>query len=270
MNYPTLFMALSLAGLCFACQPAGDTATEKNTTTTGNPPAEGFNAAASDEQAVAIADSVMQAVGGRQAWDNTRYFGWNFFGARELIWDKQTGRVRIQMSNDSTVYLINVQSDTGRVMLDGELIEHPDSLAKYVQRGKSIWINDSYWLFMPFKLKDSGVTLKYQGQDTISDAQQAHILQLTFENVGDTPQNKYRVFVDQEDYLVKQWQFFRNASDEEPAFTTPWQDYRQYGDLLLSGDRGQRQITNIHVYESLPDRVFSSFEPTDLDALASN
>ncbi len=270
MNHRTLFFSLSVLVICFACEPAENAGTTETTSLENNPPAEGFNAAASDERAIAIADSVMKAMGGRRAWDNTRYIGWNFFGARELLWDKKSGLVRIQMPSDSTVFLINVKTDTGRVMLDGKRLENQDSLAKYVQRGESIWINDSYWLLMPFKLKDSGVTLKYQGQDTIQGGQAAQVLQLTFDGVGDTPQNKYRVFVDQDDHLVKQWQFYRDAADEEPAFTTPWKDYQKHGDILLSGDRGQRQITNIHVYESVPDRVFHSFEPVDLDALAAN
>ncbi|HHL71578.1 MAG TPA: hypothetical protein ENJ29_03615, partial [Bacteroidetes bacterium] len=45
-----------------------------------NPPAPGFNLADSDARAIAIADEVMQALGGRRAWDKTRYITWRFFG----------------------------------------------------------------------------------------------------------------------------------------------------------------------------------------------
>ena len=44
---------------------------------------------------------------------------------------------------------------------------------------------------MPYKLKDSGVTLKYKGQDTLETGHPAEKLQLTFEEVGKTPENKY-------------------------------------------------------------------------------
>jgi hypothetical protein len=53
-----------------------------------NPAAEGFNESASDAKAIAIADEVMQAMGGRKAWDKTRYLSWKFFSFRQLTWDR--------------------------------------------------------------------------------------------------------------------------------------------------------------------------------------
>ncbi|MEM9831794.1 MAG: hypothetical protein AAF944_14230 [Bacteroidota bacterium] len=229
-----------------------------------NPPAEGFNEAASDEKAIAIADSVMQAMGGRQAWDTTQYVSWNFFGARTLLWDKQSGDVRIEVPRDSAIYLINVNSDQGKVAMGGEEITDTDSLSKYVERGKSIWINDSYWLFMPFKLKDSGVTLTYAGEDTIQGGASAEVLELRFEGVGVTPQNKYRVYVDPNDYMVEQWAYYPEAEMDTPRFITPWAEYEKYGALMLSGDRGQRDITDIEVMEAVPEGTFSSIEEFQL------
>ena len=48
-------------------------------------------AAQSDEKAVAVADEVMEALGGQSAWDNTRCLTWSFFGRRTHVWDKFTG-----------------------------------------------------------------------------------------------------------------------------------------------------------------------------------
>ncbi|MEM9676028.1 MAG: hypothetical protein ACFB15_26125 [Cyclobacteriaceae bacterium] len=222
-----------------------------------NPPADGFNEAASDEKAMAIADSVMQAMGGRRAWDTTQYVTWNFFGARSLLWDKQSGDVRIEVPRDSAIYLINVNSDQGKVAMGGEEITNADSVTKYVERGKSIWINDSYWLFMPFKLKDSGVTLIYAGEDTIQGGDMAEVLELRFENVGRTPQNKYQVYVDPNDYMVKQWAFYPTAEMDTPRFITPWAEYEKHGSIMLGGDRGERDITDIEVMESVPEGTFS-------------
>lgn len=225
-----------------------------------NPPAEGFDLAGSDTAAIRIADKIMQAMGGRQAWDNTRYLSWNFFDVRSLLWDKQTGNVRIEVPRDSTIYLINIQEDTGRVMKQGRQITHPDSLAKYVEEGKKIWVNDSYWLVMPFKLKDTGVTLTYMGEDTLQGGDKADVLKLQFEDVGFTPNNKYLVYVDKDEPLIKQWAFFPQASMDTPRFVTPWADYKKYGSILLSGDRGERDITNIQVMEKVPDSAFTSMD----------
>ncbi|MCK5469141.1 MAG: hypothetical protein KAI99_11540 [Cyclobacteriaceae bacterium] len=225
-----------------------------------NPPAEGFNESGSDRKAIEIADKVMIAMGGRNNWDTERFFTWNFFGSRSLWWDKLNGDVRIQMHKaDSTLILVNIFDGTGRVYSNGEEMNHPDSLSKYLKRGKGIWINDAYWLFMPFKLKDSGVTLTYVGEDTTQAGIAADVLQLTFEGVGNTPQNKYHVWVDRSDNLIKQWAFFRKNDMGEPNFITPWIDYKEYGSIILSGDRGKRKITNIAVLEYMDESIFNEF-----------
>ena len=61
-----------------------------------NPAAPGFNAEGSDQKAITIEDSVMETMGGRQAWDNTRYLTWRFFGRRRHVWDKYTGDIRVE------------------------------------------------------------------------------------------------------------------------------------------------------------------------------
>jgi hypothetical protein len=256
--------ALFLSFFLFAlgCGPATEPSSE-TTVTDENPPAEGFNLAGSDAQAIAIADSVMLAMGGRRDWDATRYIHWNFFGRRTLLWDKQGGRVRIEVPAEEAVYLLDINTDEGQVRIGSTVYTEPDSLRKYLDRAKSIWINDSYWLVMPFKLKDSGVTLKYLGPDTTLAGVQADVLELTFENVGRTPQNKYHVYVDPQTHLVSQWDFYSNAADAEPRFALPWQNYQEHGDILLSGDRGERKLTDIAAYTKVPDSVFESFESPD-------
>ncbi|HFA47610.1 MAG TPA: hypothetical protein ENJ95_01175 [Bacteroidetes bacterium] len=248
----TFLLLLLLASFFTACQQANQAAG-------ANPPAPGFNAEGSDAKAIAIADEVMAAMGGRQAWDESRYFSWNFFGRRRLVWDKKTGDVRIESFADSITYLLNVNTLKGKVKVKDAEITDPEVLKTLLKKGKSIWINDSYWLVMPFKLKDSGVTLVYKGEEKTEDGQPADVLQLTFQNVGDTPDNKYEVFVDKKSRLVTQWSYFKDARQEIPNFTVPWKGYRQYGKILLSGDRGKRKLTDISVDEQVPASTFSEF-----------
>lgn len=225
----------------------------------GNPSADGFNTKGSDNQAIAVADKVMEAMGGRRAWDETEHLQWNFFGRRKHTWNKNTGDIKIESLPDSITYLLNIYSNEGQVKRKEEIISHPDTLKTFLKNGKSMWINDAYWLVMPFKLKDSGVTLKYLGADTLQTGEDAEVLSLTFENVGDTPQNKYHVFVDKSDNLIKQWSFYSEASDLEPRFVTPWVDYKKYGNILLSDNRGRGQLTEIAVLDSLPNNFYKEF-----------
>lgn len=230
-----------------------------------NPAADGFNTKASDAKAIEIADQVMESMGGRAAWDNTRYLRWTFFGRRTLLWDKWTGSVRIDFVEDGKVQLVNIHTGEGKAWKNGEYVSEPDSLAKELALAKSIWINDSYWLCMPFKLKDSGVTLKYLGDEGAADSL-AHKLQLTFEEVGDTPENKYWVYVDVDTKLVNAWSFFTQYGDESPRFTTPWIDYERKGQVLLSGNRGRGKLTDIAVFTEIPEEVFEMADPIDMSS----
>ena len=132
------------------------------------------------------------------------------------------------------------------------------ALKNLLSNANSMWINDAYWLVMPFKLKDSGVTLQYVGKDTLLTGDAADRLALTFQNVGDTPDNKYHVWVD-ENNLIQQWAFFRSATDSLPQFITPWTSYHQYGAILLSGDRGKYQLTDIAVHPNNRPELFNQF-----------
>lgn len=257
-----LFLSLLLIGLIQSCTNGNSETTQE---AYGNPAAEGFNMEASDQKAIEVADQVMEAMGGRKAWDNTRHIAWNFFGSRDLVWDKWTGDVRIDMRN--TTYLININDNTGRAFVDGREIMDADTLTNLIGRGKSAWINDSYWLVMPYKLKDSGVTLKYLGEEATNEGVMADKLELTFDQVGLTPNNRYWVWADKSDHLVKQWAFYRNAADSNQGFNVPFQNYQKMGDILISGDRGERQLTNIMVFDELPSSVYNAPEKPDLAAM---
>lgn len=229
----------------------------KLTSTEVNPPAPGFDLANSDAAAIKIADEVMEAMGGRKAYDETRYLFWNFFGSRTLLWDKHRGDVRIESQKDDFTVVMNIHSMKGKVKMNGEQLSHPDSLSKYLQKGKNIWINDSYWLVMPFKLKDSGVTLKNLGEKKTEAGKIADVLELNFKGVGKTPDNKYHVFVDQESKLVSQWTFYTKSTDPEPRFSTPWDGYKSFGKIKLSGGRGTYQLTDIKVLSDVEEGIFT-------------
>lgn len=227
-----------------------------------NPAMPGFDAAGSDPRAIDIADDVMEALGGRDAWDDTRYLTWKFFGRRTHVWNKQSGDLRYE--NDGTVVLMNLNTKTGRVWKDGQEVTDPAARKQAIHDAESAWINDSYWMFMPYKLKDTGVTLKYLGKGTTEAGETADVLELTFEDVGRTPENKYHVYVDEESRLVTQWDYYENASDPEPRFQIPWKDWTRHGEILLSASRGERGHENVAVLEDVPDAVFESPEPVNL------
>ena len=261
-----IFVALFL---CYACTAPIEKKADGNIRLTDKPVSEnpalpGFNESASDIKAIELADEVMKEMGGRKAWDDLKTISWNFYGSRKLTWDKLSGKVRVDNlrggSLESVVINLNDTTDV-QLRMDGQLIIDADSLSKYGNFGKSVWINDSYWLVMPFKLKDSGVTLKYLREDTTLMGEAAHILQLTFEEVGETPENRYEIYVSKERKLVAQWAFFRQKDQEKPNFNLPWDDYKEYSGVLLATDRGREgAITELLVMDAPPE---GSFDLTD-------
>lgn len=235
-----------------------------------NPAAPGFLLDESDAEAIALADRVMTRLGGREAWDATRYVTWKFFGRRLHVWDRHSGDIRVEGADRETrepyLVLMNLHSGEGRAWQAGEEVTDAEELAKRLELGESAWINDSYWMFMPFKLKDTGVALKHIGSGQLLDGRPAEVVELTFREVGRTPENKYRVYVARDSGLVEQWDFYTNASDEAPRFQVPWRNWRRHGAILLSDDRGQGRHTDIAVLAAVPEGTFSSQEPVDLSS----
>jgi hypothetical protein len=220
-----------------------------------NPPATGFNATGSDAKAMELADRTMDAMGGRAAWDATRTIEWTIF-KRTHVWDKWTGDYRMQA--DTTLVIMNINTKQGRVWEKGIEVTDPARRDPILRDGMSIWINDSYWLVMPYKLKDTGVTLGYAGERPTEDGRAADALELTFAGVGDTPENKYLVWVDRETGLVTQWAYFEKAGDTEPKFTRPWTTWTQFGAIKLSTGRGRFDVTGVRVSNDADPAAFAA------------
>jgi hypothetical protein len=113
------------------------------------------------------------------------------------LWNKWTGDVRIENPSANQV-ILNINTLKGKVY-EGTLVQDEIKLMVYLKR-KALWINDSYWLVMPWKLQDPGVNLTYVKTEQLPNGTTADILQLTF-TVGVTPENKYWLYVDKEDHL---------------------------------------------------------------------
>ncbi len=194
-------------------------------------------------KAIELAERVLERLGGREAWDGARHLSWTFFGGRRHEWDKHTGDLRIEdPTNDWTIQM-NLHTREGSVVLAGEPVTDAVDRAEWLERGWGAWVNDSYWMFMPYKLLDPGVLLRHVGRGELEDGRGAELLELTFEHVGLTPQNRYVVFVADDTGLVERWDFYSRVSDPEPRMSTPWADWAPYagefGEIWLSGSRGQ-------------------------------
>ncbi len=214
--------------------------------------------ASSDSLAVKIAHDVINAIGGIEAFDETGYIGWQFFESRQIIWDKIHERVRVDYLKKDISLIADINGNNIKLFMNGEEIHQPDSLKKYLNKAKLIWMNDSYWLIMPFKLLDPGVNLKYLGIYTTLDSMPAKVLELTFNEVGATPQNKYWIYIDPVTNFIVQWDYYDSYKDPQAEFKNSWGQYEKYGEIYLSGDRGtEGKLSHLHVWDDLPESIFN-------------
>lgn len=212
--------------------------------------------AVKEPKAVEIATATLERMGGAEKWDATRYLVWDSFGQRHY-WDKWTGDFRWE--RDSLTVVMNILTMEGRAWINGRAVEAGEELDGRLTDVYGRWVNNMYWLAMPYKLLDPGVNLKYIGEDSTQSGQMADVLELTFENVGLTPNNRYDVYIDKESGLVCQWSHYRNREDEEPLFTRPWTDWKEYNGIMLSTGRGggRQTVTMLDVPDELPPEIFA-------------
>ena len=231
------------------------------------------SAAERDPKAEELARSVIEAMGGQEAWDATRFVRFNFFGVRLHHWDRHTGRHRLEgksRDGDSYVVLHNVNTREGTVIVNGETMEG-EAKSQRLKGAYGAWINDTYWLAMPYKLLDPGVNLVYDGEETI-DGTTFDKLKLTFEGVGLTPGDTYWAYINRESGLMERWAYFLESweEDREPQHWQ-WTDWSRHGQVMLSPRRfdpaqeREALLSELAVLDHLSDDVFESPEPVQAD-----
>jgi hypothetical protein len=251
MNIKKTSLVLILAGAISAC-----TTKPKETVTQ---PVALFDSNESEPAAVQLADSVVSAHGGQKAWDDARFITWSVSGDRDLSWDKQTGKVRIHSKADKTIYLLNTNTGEGKVQQDGKEITDAEILSGKVAQGIQLWKSDSYSLFLPFKLKEAGVSLTYLGEDTLSGGK-VNIVLLRVRNEAHQMQRKYQVFIGQKDNLIKEISDYNPSTPDSLGDKIRVDNYQPYGKILLSADRADgKGPRNVKVVESLSDNIFDQF-----------
>lgn len=228
-----------------------------------------------DPEVARIWSGMMDSIAPDDGWEQTRWLRFDFVvdrgedpptrrSHRWAVWEGDY-RIEAPVGGDQTmVALFNVDHPTEgeRIWVDGTEVADPARSDSLAERAHAMFVNDSYWLLMPFKWADPGVNARYLGQMETWD-ETYDVVELTFEGVGLTPQNKYRAFVDTASGMMELWQHFRDAGDQEPGFTLAWTDWERHGPILLSPRRldregaGSIRFENLEAGTSVPEDAFA-------------
>jgi len=226
----------------------------------------GYLAADSDPQAVAVAEHVLKAMGGRDGWQQTRYLSFEFAGRRSHLWDRHTGAHRVEGTTaDGDDYLVlhnlNEQGQgNGQVWVNGAAVDSADTRSELLNNAYAAWVNDTYWLLMPYKLLDPGVHMEHQGTTTV-DGQECTKLALSFGEVGLTPGDRYWVYVDEASHLVTRWEYVLQDQEPNSAPTAwSWENWQRHGKVLLS-DKRKKVGGDGYILSLAPLRVLESVDP---------
>jgi len=173
-------------------------------------------------RAESLAQAVWQASGGEH-WPQVRAIDFTFAvekGGQTLVsaehhWDvvAQTDHVKWK-GKDVTVNLAEPGSDD-------------EAKGAYGR-----WVNDSYWLLAPLKLKDRGINLADEGKKEM-DGKECEVLRLSFGKVGLTPNDQYRLYIDPKTNHVSSWDYMPEPGKSMHA---TWTNYQESGGLKLATD----------------------------------
>ena len=150
-------------------------------------------------------------------------------------WDLQNGRDRIAWTDKAGSKheaWLDVASRRAVGTRDGQLVTAPAELDALSEKAYALYINDTYWLMMPLKLFDPGTKLEIEEPETI-DGTPFKVLRLSFSDVGLTPGDVYRLYIDEGEFRIHRWQMLLQGKADKPRDAT-WEDYRPVGSLLLS------------------------------------
>jgi hypothetical protein len=92
------------------------------------------------------------------------------------------------------------------------------------------WVNDSYWLLAPLKIRDPGVTVTPGTQKELNGTM-CDTLHLSFGQVGLTPTDQYLLYVDPGTKLLRAWDYMPK---EGGGMQATWEKYEKFGGLTLA------------------------------------
>ena len=132
----------------------------------------------------------------------------------------------------------NPKTEDVILMTDSDTIRYNrrsiDSLSLRADQG---FINDKFWLLIPFQLVwDEGATIS-DPQKALAPISNLELNKITLtygDEGGYTPGDAYDIFYS-DDFLIKEW-IFREGNSTEPSMSTTFENYQNYNGIKIALD----------------------------------
>jgi hypothetical protein len=92
------------------------------------------------------------------------------------------------------------------------------------------WVNDSYWLLAPLKIRDHGVTVEAGGPKDLNGVS-CETVRLKFDKVGLTPTDQYVFYIDAKTKLPLAWDYIPQSG---AGMQATWEKFQTFGGLTLA------------------------------------
>jgi len=139
------------------------------------------------ENADAVAQSMLESLN-KPAWDSLKYLKWEFMRGHKFLWDKQGDRAVIEW--DDNKVLLDLDKIEGIAFKNGNKVDESEK-NDLIQKAWSLWCNDSFWMFAPFKIYDPGTSRKVVKTENGEKG-----LMVTYDSGGVTPGDGYLWILD--------------------------------------------------------------------------
>ncbi len=192
-----------------------------------------------------LAQKVLAAVN-HEAYAKTNYFRWSFPRGHHYFFDKQNNKAIIEWDDHKVVMQLDTQE--GQVFSGQKIVEDEDQRKKLLNKAWSLWCNDSFWMFAPFKVLDPGTTRKI----VLEEGKEALLVE--YESGGVTPGDSYLWILD-ENFRPTGYKMWTSIIPVKGMYAS-WENWEQHNGAYYALNHNMKielKMDNFLASDSLAD-----------------
>jgi len=163
-----------------------------------------------------IVDKLWTAIGGKENWQNARYFMFSCTGGdnhsfaqgvRKYLWDKQSGNCRfegITTDDEAVIVLFNIKTTKGTVYINGVKLDNPHTTEDVIDEVIAEFDRDAHFLFLPTVLEGEGASYTIAGEKLVG-SQRFTVVNVTNRKTSFEVAVEGQLYVDSQTGEVQQW-----------------------------------------------------------------